>query len=605
MNRIAFALPMLIAGLLLIQPLKAAKPTDTDPAVLSTADVARYRQIIADERAGRFDHAEILIASLEDTSLMGYVEAEHLLSPHSDRAKLPVLVKWLHAYSDLPIASRVHALAVKRAPKAVKKRRHHRTVVVAAAIPGLPATHRRGGGYEEAELVDVPLATEAARSAQKRILARIKADDPDGANRILENLTASNRAPSSDIAKLSRRVCTSYLIEGRDEKAHALGSGMAEIGRADAPQLDWCAGLSAFRLQKFVEAAQHFETLAAASTQPGPTRAAAAFWAARSYMRAGNPDPVVGLLQQAATYEPTFYGLLAENLLGEDLETGFSDPVASPDEFDRLMRNAPAHRAVALWQIADPDYAGYVNAELNRGFGEGADLSADVAFAYLARKLGVPNLELRASETSAANGGVLLTGLFPVPPYQPTGGYTIDSALVLAFARIETRFQTNAVSPVGATGLMQLMPATARRIGGAGATREALLDPGYNMSLGQRYIARMLDAYGGNLIKTGAAYNAGPGKVSRWQAAQAGKEDDPLMFLESMRAPETRNYVKRLLAYYWMYHRRNGNHAASLDEAARGEWPIYRPPVQTAPPPPPVIREEENDDEDTGDIPVS
>lgn len=593
MKRIVFALPMLFVGLFLMTPLEAAKAPEFTPAVLSAADVARYRQILADERAGRFEQADGLVAKLEDTSLMGYVEAEHLLSPHSERAKVPDLVKWLRTYGDLPIASRVRDLAVKRAAKKVK-RRHHRTVIETARIPGLPAAPRRGGGYEEAEALDGPFVTAAARSAQERIQTKIKADRPEAASQILERLTAANRAPPSDIAKLARRICTSYLVEGADEKAYALGSGMAEVNRQSAPQLDWCAGLAAFRLQKFVEAAQHFEMLAATASQPGPNRAAAAFWAARAYMRAGNPDPVVGLLEQAAGYQPSFYCLLAESLLGEDLETGFQDPTVTPDEFAQVIKNAPTRRAIALWQIDEPTYAGYINAEINRGFGQGADLKADIAFAYLARKMGVPNLELRASETTAASG-VLLTGLFPEPPYQPMGGYTVDPALVLAFARIETRFQTNAVSPVGAAGLMQLMPATARRIGGAGATREALLDPGYNMTLGQRYIAKILDAFGGNLIKLGAAYNAGPGKVARWQAAQNGKEDDPLMFLESMRAPETRSYVKHLLTYYWMYHRRNGNPAPSLDEVARGAWPIYHPPAQTAPPPPPVLREEDQD----------
>jgi len=78
-----------------------------------------------------------------------------------------------------------------------------------------------------------------------------------------------------------------------------------------------------------------------------------------------------------------------------------------------------------------------------------------------------------------------------------------------------------------------------------------------------------------------------------------------LMFIESMRAPETRNYVKRLLTYYWMYHRRNGNAAPSLEEAARGQWPIYHPPVQTAPPQPPADIEEDKDDDVGSAVPVS
>jgi soluble lytic murein transglycosylase-like protein len=314
-------------------------------------------------------------------------------------------------------------------------------------------------------------------------------------------------------------------------------------------------------------------------------------------MRAGDPSRVVSLLTFAARDEPTFYGLLAERLLGEDPQTGFADPVLLPGDFDRIAERLPAHRAVALWQINEKGYDNFVNAELNRAFGESADLKLDAAFAALARRLVVPNLELRASETSASRG-LLLTGLFPVPQYKPLGGYTIDPSLVLAFARIETRFQATAVSPVGAKGLMQLMPSTAARIGGKGAYGR-LFDPSYNMTLGQRYIAQLLDRYNGNLVELCAAYNAGPLKVSRCLAARDGKEDDALMFIESMHAPETRSYVKRLLTYYWMYHRRSDDAAPSLDEVAHGAWPTYHPPQQSAPPPPPTDSDEDDNDDDS------
>jgi soluble lytic murein transglycosylase len=594
MRRHAFAFLFLAFGFATANP--AAAQGGVAPAVLSAADVTRYRQIIADERAGRNDHADALIAKLEDRSLIGYVEAERLLSPHSGRAKLPVLVKWLKTYGDLPIASRVRKLAVQRATKKVK-RHHRRVTIVTANIPGLPAAQHRGGGYEEFEQIEPPVVSDAARTVQEQIVADIKAGNPDNANAALQALIAAGTAPTADVAKLSRRVCTSYLIEGFDEQAYALGGGAADSGRADAPLLDWCAGLSAFRLQKYAEAARHFEILAAISSQPAATRAGAALWAARAEQRNGKPSKVVGYLQMAAAIKPTFYGLIAEKMLGYDEETGFSEPIFNPADFARVIENAPTRRAVALWQINEKKYEGFTNAELNRGFGQAAKLKLDAAYAYLARKIGVPNLELRASETTASRG-VLLTGLFPIPPYQPLGGYTIDHALVLAIIRIETRFQTNGVSPVGAMGLMQLMPYTAKAIGGKAAAGDALLDPEYNMTIGQRYVARLLNGYGGNLIKLGAAYNAGPGKVKQWATLRAGKEDDPLMFIESMQAPDTRSYVKRMLTYYWMYHRRNGDAAPSLEETARGAWPIYHPPAQSAPPPPPADTDDDDDDDD-------
>ena len=103
---------------------------------------------------------------------------------------------------------------------------------------------------------------------------------------------------------------------------------------------------------------------------------------------------------------------------------------------------------------------------------------------------------------------MLLTGLFPVPPYAPEDGYHIDSSLVLAFARIESRFQNGATSPVGARGIMQIMPATAT-MSAAWRERTALRSR-YSLSLGQRYIAQLLEQLNGNLLELGGAYNAGP-----------------------------------------------------------------------------------------------
>jgi peptidoglycan lytic transglycosylase len=596
-RRVAFAIVLLTAF-----PALANETTPAFvPSVLSAADVHRYREIIVDERTGHFAAAKVRFGALDDKSLEGYVLAEHYLSPYSKRTPVKLLVSWLKDYAQLPIAERIHKLATKRATKKIRKRHHRVVIVMTASIPGLRGSLYRGGGYEDGDLPDPPIVSDAARAVMEQIDSDIHSDAPDLAYATLQSLIAANSAPLSDIARISSHICMSYLVEGMDDQAFALGDGAAQSGRLFAPMLDWCAGLAAFRLNKFHEAAQHFEVLAQVGSIPNWNRSAAAFWAARSYMRAGDPKKVVTLLTVAARDEPTFYGLMAERLLGQDSQTGFADPVLLPGDFDRIMQLASAHRAVALWQIGDKKYRYYVNSELNRAFGEAASLKLDASFAALARIVGIPNLELRASETSAAHG-LMLTGLFPIPQYKPLGDYTIDPSLVLAFARIETRFQANAVSPAGAIGLMQLMPATARHIGGAGADDEDnLFDPTYNMTLGQRYIAQLLERYNGSLVQLAAAYNAGPGKVSQWMAARDGKEDDALMFIESMRAPETRSYVKRLLTYYWMYQRRNDHKAPSLSETAAGGWPVYHAPQQSAPPPPPPTTDEDNDDDDTSD----
>jgi len=577
----------LAALLFAVVAASAARADDVVPQVLSSADAERYRAVFAAERDGRFEKAQALFAELTDTSLKGYVLAEHYLSPHSKRAQIGELVDWLQSYRELAVAERIYRLAVKRSTK--KVRRHHRTILM-AVVTNIPAPagmpRLRGGGYEDVNLPDPPISSPQARMALDQINGFIRSDQPDEAMEVLQVLIDGGGVPDYDVARLSQRVAASYFTEGLDQKAFDLASRAADADRAAAPLLDWNAGLAAYRLGNFDEAAKHFEILAQVGSVPNWVRSAAAFWAARSHQRAGDPSRVVTLLTAAAREEPTFYGLVAEQMLGRDTQTGFSDPVLDGAGFTRLMQSPAAHRAAALRQIGEQTYVGR---ELERAFGE-SDPKLDQAFAALARRLDAPSLELRASETSASRG-TLLTGLFPVPQYQPAGGYTIDPSLVLAIARAESRFQPGAVSPAGARGLMQIMPATADKIAGAGASAH-LTDASYNMTLGQRYVAQLLDMYNGNLVELCAAYNAGALKVSNWMAVREGKGDDALLFIESMHAPETRNYVKRVLMYHWMYRRRLGLDQVTLTEAASGQWPIYKPPHQPAPPPPPPPQSE-------------
>ena len=579
-----FALAFGVARAELPLPPDGGAAASVPMAILSASDVSLYRQIFDAERAGRFDDAHDLFAKVSDPTLEGYVLAEHYLSPHG-HATLAELVDWLHAYPDLPIADRIYRLGIERASKKVHKR-HHKTVIVMTASIPVPAgpARRRGGGYEEYDDRDPPLTSEAGRIAQPQIERDIKADQPDQANAVLR-AAQQNGASDYDLARLAQRVAASYLAEGEDQAAYDTAMGIRDDHlRSAVPVLDWYAGFAAFRLGNYEQAAAQLEILAQAGSVPNYLRSQAAFWAARAHIRFGDPQRIITLLNAAAREEPTFYGVLAEKMLGQDTQTGFVDPVLTASDFAAIMAVPSARRAVALTQVGEE--RAWVSEELNRAFGA-SDGSHDMGYAALARRMNVPNTELRASET-AASRGTLLTGLFPVPGYKPDGGYTVDPALVLAFTRAESRFEAGAVSHAGARGLMQLMPATAAKFGGNGAV-SALGDPTYNMSIGQRYLAYLLDSYGGNLIQVPAAYNAGEMRLAGWINARAGKEDDALEFIESIRITETRLYVKRILMYHWLYSRRLGQPAPSLDATAAGQWPIYHPPAQPPAPRPPAV----------------
>jgi soluble lytic murein transglycosylase-like protein len=331
------------------------------------------------------------------------------------------------------------------------------------------------------------------------------------------------------------------------------------------------SGLALYRLGDFAAAADHFETIVNNSQVPR-TYSAAAFWAARSYMRNGQPERVLPLYERAASDPDSFYGLLALRVLGRDANALFAEPALDTISFAQLMQDQAAHRAVAMWQVGRTDG---LAAELSRAFGEiSPDL--DPAFAGLARDLGEPSMELRAAEMAAPVRR--LTSLYPVPPYQPEGGYTVDPAVILAFAKQESRFQPAAKSKAGARGVMQIMPQTAVTITHdrslAGRNKGRLDDPVYSMTLAQNYLQDLLEKQNGNLFSIAAAYNAGEGNLSKWQSLQ-DPNSDPMLFIETIPLAETRDYIKRVMTNLWMYRLRLGEPVTGLDDAAAGAWPIY------------------------------
>ena len=132
--------------------------------------------------------------------------------------------------------------------------------------------------------------------------------------------------------------------------------------------------------------------------------------------------------------------------------------------------------------------------------------------------------------------------------------------LVLAVIREESRFRPTARSPVGAQGMMQVMPDTARGIGkSAGvAINQNLMatNADYNIAVGSRYLADQLDKYRGNAMLAAAAYNAGPGAVDKWLRRfgdPRGGSVDPVDFIESIPFDETRAYVKKVIGSYVTY----------------------------------------------------
>jgi soluble lytic murein transglycosylase len=129
----------------------------------------------------------------------------------------------------------------------------------------------------------------------------------------------------------------------------------------------------------------------------------------------------------------------------------------------------------------------------------------------------------------------------------------LDPAYVYGLVRQESRFIADARSGVGASGLMQVMPATARWTAskiGLPYRREMITDPGFNTTLGTHYLKLVLDDFGGSQAMAAAAYNAGPSRPRRWRESAVV---EAAAWAESIPFNETRDYVKKVLVNATIY----------------------------------------------------
>ena len=128
----------------------------------------------------------------------------------------------------------------------------------------------------------------------------------------------------------------------------------------------------------------------------------------------------------------------------------------------------------------------------------------------------------------------------------------LDPAYVYGLIRQESRFIMDARSGVGASGLMQVMPATAREtaryIGMTGFTADQLTDRDTNITIGTAYLKRALDDFGGSMPMAAAAYNAGPGRPRTWRGQSGSPTVETAIWAESVPFAETRDYVKKVLS---------------------------------------------------------
>jgi len=530
--------------------------------ILSQADIDRYKKIFKVQEQGDWRQADQLIRSLENDILMGHVLHQRYLHPTAYRSKYNELRDWMKNHADHPDAYRIYRLATKRRPKGARR-------------PARPVkTVYRKTVNEAAALKSPRKRTKTVRRINRKIKSLVRRERPTQAYKYLHERDTRKYLGQNEMDDARAWIAASYYIEGVDDKAFPIAEDVANRNRFEVPIADWTAGLAAWRLGKFDKAFHHFSHLSKARSAGKESRAAGAFWAARAALVGGEPAAVKEYLELAAEQPRTFYGVLASRQLGKDLPLDWTEPKASSQEVAAVLSLPSVKRAVALAEVGMIDTA---DQELRRVHGRMSSRN-DKALLVVARAHNLPAAQVQIAEAISDEG--LDAARYPLPDFQPASGFTLDRALVYAFMRQESRFKAKAKSHAGARGLMQIMPRTASHVARdrslARSNKDKLLDPGFNMDLGQKYIRQLMSSskMNTNLFLIAVAYNGGPGNLNRWRK-KADYRNDPLLFIESIPSRETRGYVEKVLTNLWIYRERLGQEAPSLDQAAGNRWPLY------------------------------
>jgi len=541
--------------------------------VLTPEDVSRYQRIFDLQEGGNWKAADQEIAELDDRILMGHVLYQRYLHPTKYRSKFKELAAWMKQYADHPGAYRIYRLARKRkpvrarAPRPPARQNGIKTAATAAAGTGKYVSPHKRGRAQRREV----------RRQQAHVRNHIRSRRLDHAIKHLKSPEYRNLLDETEIAILYANIAKGYFQLGHHERAYALASQNAPRARTYEPTVDMYAGLAAWRLGKNSDAASHFGALADSRTASDRESTFGAFWAARAHLVDRNPKNVTRYLRLAATQPRTFYGQLARRLLGDKGPPAWNAPVLFPSDYAQLKVSPHVRRSVALSQIGRLYLA---ERELRAAFVAVAG-NARKAMLALAMRLGLPGAELRlARSILASDGDAYDRALFPVPPWEPEGGFKIDRAVLFALMRQESGFNSRAKSGAGARGLMQLMPRTASYMARdrslRGRNKQKLFAPEFNVHLGQKYVVHLMTQHDflDNLVMVVSAYNGGPGNVRKWQR-RIKESEDPLMFIESLPSRENREFVRRVFTNMWIYRSRLEQPAPSLDALAEGRWPEY------------------------------
>jgi soluble lytic murein transglycosylase len=282
-----------------------------------------------------------------------------------------------------------------------------------------------------------------------------------------------------------------------------------------------------------------------------------AYWIARAHKELGHKDKFYEWMTKAAKNSHVFYGQMAIYSLNKPIEIKIhkvaNDP-ALPSKNDKAVMDGI--RALAK---IDPQ-----SKRLRRMLFDLSKYSENAiaeAVVDLCVEIGKPEWAVIVAKIAGRRDPPLVKAAYPIKelPSRVKKWDNVDVALIHSLIRQESGFNTRAKSHVGARGLMQIMPRTARLLSRKlrlkYSIRKLTADPNYNMILGCYYVSQLMKEFKGSKVKTLAGYNAGESRVRKWVKlfGEPDKDIDIIDWMESIPFSETRSYVMRVMESYPVY----------------------------------------------------
>lgn len=533
--------------------------------VLSDADESLYTQIFMLQDAEKISTAQNLERQLADPILKNEILYQRYFSKtyHTKSAEVK---SWMDKYNDMPGATRMEKLSKLK-----------KVSVKSARVPNMLT----GGLSIETAQSETWTAKEYSGSVGKKITKfkkAIRSGSTKTARTILEDKSFKKKLTESDYGRLAGRLAYVYYTNGEYELSKKWGFVASD---AESEYGLWAMGLLYFKEEKYKESEKYFGRILKLKQINNARKTEAAFWAGRAASMRGDADKANEYWTIAATHPMAFYGALAATMMGNVPEYEFFEQEFTEEDIDELRGDRYGKMALALLQVNRRERAEEYLKYMMTAKVSDRSLHAINA---IATAFGLSRVAILASGVIRDRGileiddDVIYSAQYPLPDWEPMGGWSIDRALLLAIIKQESGFRTGAKSGAGANGVMQIMPGTAKLVARANKVKMSDIDmsnPEHNMFLGQQYIVDLLmhQNINNNIIKMLAAYNAGMGSVVKFE--KSFTTDDPLLYIESFPAYETRGYIKRVMANLWLYRARLGQPLTTLKALADSEWPLY------------------------------